>query len=352
MKSLSFIGSAGIPNKYGGFEAFVEHCGPLFLQYFSDVYVSCDANLYEEQSERYKGVKRVFLKVPANGIFSIIHDLYAFLKIYKHSSHIYVLGVSGGIWFPLFRFMCDLKDKRLIVNVDGLEWRRSKYGLFKKIFLKYSDAIAQIFSHNIVVDNLGLVQFLTSSGKSKFAVISYPGDYASENLPDIKSINNTALTICRIEPENQLEMLIDACLASKKIIKYTIIGNWNHSKYSRDLRIKYQSLQKIKMLDPIYDVNILKKYRMESSIYLHGHSVGGTNPSLVEMLFFNGSIFAYDCIFNRETAKDQAIYFKTSEDLCCQLDSEYGKIKIECRENLRELYKAENIVKQLTEVFN
>lgn len=315
--------------------------------YFSDVCVTCDANLYEDKSERYRGVKRVFIGLPANGVSSIIHDLLAFMKIYKCSSHIFVLGVSGGVWFPLFRLMCNLKGKKLIVNVDGLEWRRSKHGVLKRFFLKFSDAVAQKFSHHVVVDNRGLVDFLTRSGKLKYSTIPYPGDYASEELPDVQCIKNTALTICRIEPENQIEMLIEACLNSRHISLYTIIGNWNHSDYARSLRIKYQNKNKIQLLDPVYDINVLKKFRLQAAFYLHGHSVGGTNPSLVEMLFFDSSIFAFDCIFNRETAQDAIRYFKTSEELAIMLDSHDDALNINSRLNLRRDYSTEQIINQL-----
>ena len=103
---VAFIGSAGVPNCYGGFESFLEFCGPAIASCVRKLVVTCDASLYVDKAVKFGGMERIFLPVRANGALSIIHDLVAFMAVFWPATHIIVLGVSGGPWFPLFRTMC------------------------------------------------------------------------------------------------------------------------------------------------------------------------------------------------------------------------------------------------------
>lgn len=317
--TVAFIGSAGIPNRYGGFESFLEHCAPSIVEPGVPVVVTCDARLYSDRTPDFKGVHREFINIPANGAFSVLHDLLAFLRVFSRSQGIVVLGVSGGLWFPLFRAMCALTGKRLIINVDGVEWRRAKFSVNKRRLLKLFDALAQWGSHHVIYDNEGLRAFLTKSAKQKATCIAYPGDHVL-HADNIVQCPGSALTICRIEPENNLELLIDGVLQSR-IEKYTIVGNWNHSDYARTLRLRHSHEPRLRFLDPIYDPLKLAELRAGCEFYLHGHSVGGTNPSLVEMLFYDCSILCFDVDFNRRTAGGEASYFASAKDLQRALDT-------------------------------
>ena len=317
--TVSFIGSAGVPNRYGGFESFLEHCAPTIAARGVPVIVTCDARLYPDRSPDFKGVHREFLTVSANGAPSVLHDLLAFLRVFSRSQEIVVLGVSGGLWFPLFRAMCSLTGKRLIVNVDGVEWRRTKFSANKRRLLKLFDTLAQCCSHHVIYDNEGLRDFLAPCAKRKSTCIAYPGDHVLHIENPVRR-PGTALTICRIEPENNLELLIAGVLLST-VTEYTIVGNWNHSDYARSLRSKYSHETRLRLLDPIYDAAKLAELRAGCEHYLHGHSVGGTNPSLVEMLFYDCSILCLDVEFNRKTAEEGAGYFNSAETLQQALDS-------------------------------
>ena len=318
--AVAFIGSAGIPNRYGGFESFLEHCAPAIASLGTVVTVTCDARLYQDHTSDFHGVRREFLSVPANGASSIIHDGIAFLRVFRRHQQIVVLGVSGGIWFPIFRLLCAVTRKRLIVNVDGVEWRRSKFSKSKRLLLKAFDTLAQWCSHHVVYDNIGLHRFLTGSAKRKSTCIAYPGDHV-RRIAGISKKSRSALTICRIEPENNLELLIDGALSST-LAEYTIVGNWNHSDYARTLRARHEGDPRLRLLDPIYDPVKLAEMREACEVYLHGHSVGGTNPSLVEMLFYDCAIFCFDVDFNRQTAANCASYFANAEQLRSILDAD------------------------------
>lgn len=345
-KTVGFIGSVGIPNCYGGFEAFLEAVAPEIVKNGFTVYVTCYSGVYTECSEDYLGVKRVFINIKANGVLSPIHDFIAFLKIFRRVNTIVVLGVSAGPFFLLMKLITYIFNKRLIVNVDGVEWRRNKYNFLGKKILLMFDRFAQWFADIVVYDNAGLFDFLTRSAKKRSACISYSGDYVSEYMSQTLVVErSTALTVCRVEPENNLDLMIEAVLFSN-LKRYTVVGNFKNSSYGMGLLKKYKFSEKVKLLDPIYDKVELNKLRQSSHIYLHGHSVGGTNPSLVEMLFYNVYIVCFDCNFNRYTCGDYALYFKDSKDLASLInkihlfdDNEYSSKSLE----LLEKYSTKNI---------
>jgi glycosyltransferase involved in cell wall biosynthesis len=310
---LALIGSAGVPNRYGGFEAFLEHCSPVFASKTASTRVTCDSRLYDEQPLNFHGVLLQYIPTPANGKLSVLHDLLAFFAVFRKSTHIVVLGVSGGPWFPLFRFMCAVAGKRLLVNIDGVEWRRTKHSRVRRLFLRLFDAVAQFCAHVVIYDNPALREFVLGSCQAKAICISYSGDHVIR-LPGVPERRFQALTICRIEPENNLDMLIKGALLSR-LENYTIVGNWAQSAYGRALRERYAKEPRLSLLDPIYEPEQLAMLRESCSVYLHGHSVGGTNPSLVEILFYDCAIFCFDVPFNRETAGDCAGYFSSAADL-------------------------------------
>jgi len=322
--AISFIGSNGIPNKYGGFESFLEAIAPEMVKLGARVIVTCDASKYQNKNFEYKGVSRVFVSVKANGFRSTLHDLVAFFKVFSKSKVIVVLGVSAGPFFPIFRLFCWVACKKLVVNIDGIEWRRTKFSKPTRFILWVYDLFAQTAANTIIYDNKELLGFVRPIFRSKAKLVAYSADHVIRN-PEVKLEMGTALTICRIEPENNIELLITGALGSS-IGKYTIIGNWNNSLFGKELKAKYANEPQLQLFDPIYDLDLLVNYREACAFYLHGHSVGGSNPSLIEMLPYRCHILCYDCVFNRETTGMDAQYFSSSEDLARLIDLNLAKL--------------------------
>ncbi len=123
-----------------------------------------------------------------------------------------------------------------------------------------------------------------------------------------------AFSVCRIEPENNVHLIADA-FARQDAIALVMVGNWNNSEYGRSIRTRYAACDHLYLLDPIYDSGKLKSLRAKAVLYVHGHSAGGTNPSLVEAMHFGKSIFAFDCNFNRATTEGKALFFRDGEEL-------------------------------------
>jgi glycosyltransferase involved in cell wall biosynthesis len=149
--------------------------------------------------------------------------------------------------------------------------------------------------------------------------------------------NSYALALCRIEPENNIDMILEAYSKSELNLKF--IGNWQANEYGRNLRHKYGDLDNIELIDPIYDLDVLCSIRKGCTHYIHGHSAGGTNPSLVEMMHFDVPIFAFDCNFNRYSTENKAFYFKTSESLLELLEMSTPNDLINNGASMREIAK-------------
>jgi glycosyltransferase involved in cell wall biosynthesis len=311
--SIAFIGTVGVPNVYGGFEAFLEASVPTLIERGHRVTVTCDASRYTDQTLNWHGARRVFIGVGANGAASVLHDALAFFNVFTGHRNIVVLGVSAGLFFPVFRLLCSLTGKKLIVNVDGVEWRRTKFSQNRRLLLRLFDAVAQYCAHVVIYDNPALRAYVLDSCQAKAVCIGYSGDHVLR-IPGLALRKFNALTICRIEQENNLHVLIEGALLSP-LENYTIVGNWAQSEYGRALHERYAKEPRLSLLDPIYDAQQLAMLRESCAVYLHGHSVGGTNPSLVEMLFYDCAIVCFDVAFNRETAADCAGYFSSANDL-------------------------------------
>lgn len=338
--TIAFIGSAGIPNTYGGFEAFLEQCAPELARRGYSVVVTCDAARYPQREPTCNGVRCTYIAIPANGAMSVFHDLAAFLRVYPSATHVVVLGVSGGVWFPLMRLLATIRGQVLCVNVDGVEWQRGKFAKWRKAVLRLFDGLAQIFAHRVVIDNDALKPYLLHSAAAKAEMIPYSGDHVVR-VPELPRAARSALTICRIEPENNIEMLIEGALASS-LSNYTVIGNWESSAYGKSIRERFRQELRLRLLDPTYDRDDLAAHREQCSVYLHGHSVGGTNPSLVEMLFYDSEILCLDVAYHRHTAGNCARYFRNAQELARRLDEPHA-VDLDLRNAFRQRYRVRTI---------
>lgn len=318
MKTIAILGTVGIPAAYGGFETLAEN----LVRYHKNNSIPCRLVVYcsaancPDQPQSHLGAELRYVALNANGISSIPYDIVSlFSAAWRGSDVILLLGVSGAIALPLVRL---LSRSRIVTNIDGIEWKREKWKGAARWFLRFSEFMAVSFSHEVIADNAGIAEHVARSYGRACHVIAYGGDHSLEGI--CKSFDESrlpdqyALALCRIEPENNVGLILEA-FAHANDMPLVFIGNWNNSDYGRELKQRYASVSKLRLLDPIYDVGILHSIRSKASVYVHGHSAGGTNPSLVEMMHFGVPILAYDCIFNRHTTDGKALWFKDVESL-------------------------------------
>lgn len=309
MSNVKILGTVGVPACYGGFETLVEN---LLDNTSSEhqVTVYCSSKTYDNKVAQYKNAQLHYIPLHANGAQSIPYDIWSlFHAAFKGTDNILLLGVSGAICLP---FISLFSKAKIVTNIDGLEWRRNKWGIFAKKFLKFSEKIAVKYSDTVIADNQAIADYVLQEYEVIPEVIAYGGDHAV--ISKLKEADDGyALALCRIEPENNVEMILDSFSQSKKSLKF--IGNWDNSNFGRSMKAKYQKFENIDIIAPVYDLSTLFDIRNRCSFYVHGHSAGGTNPSLVEMMHFNKDIIAFDCNYNRASTENTATYFSNTKEL-------------------------------------
>ncbi len=349
MKKVAIIGTKGIPADYGGFETLAQ-C--LTDDKSVEYTVFCSSKDLSVKLSEYNGAKLRYIPLRANGFQSIPYDICSLICALKGYDVVLVLGVSGAIFLPIFRL---LSKSRVVVNIDGLEHRRDKWNTLTRLFLKFSERLAVYNSDCVVADNKGIADYVVSEYGITPQTIAYGGDHAirsvsedniNKTLDDYKvKRNGFSLSICRIEPENNCHITLQAAAITGERLLF--IGNWNRSEYGQNLRAKYSQYPNITLADPVYNLDTLYALRVSAARYIHGHSAGGTNPSLVEAMFFGCQIFAYDVVYNRETTANMAEYFTDVPSLATLLNSEpkpapqLYKIAQSryCWDTIRSLYK-------------
>lgn len=316
MKKIAIIGTNGIPGKYGGWDQLLNHI-TLFLgnKYEITVYTSSYSAIKGLKTFNGAKIKIVYLK--ANGYQSVFYDGFSLFHAVFNYDILLVLGTSGCIFMPIIK----LFRKKIILNPDGAEWKRGKWNKLIKGFLKLSEYLGVKFADIVISDNKIIQDHISKFYKKSSVLIEYGGDHVIQDIELSNSIsekynifkNTYAFKVCRIEPENNIELILNAF--SQIDFKLIIIGNWNNSDFGKEVRIKYSQFDNIVMLDPIYEQNELDELRANCGIYIHGHSVGGTNPSLVEAMHLSLFCVVFDVEYNRETTESNTIYFNSIETL-------------------------------------
>lgn len=340
LKEVSIIGTVGVPANYGGFESLVENIIGENASPDIKYTIYCSSKNYKSRLTEYKNAKLKYIALDANGAQSIIYDIISLIKASSNSDVIVVLGVSGCIFLPIYRLF---SKKRLVINIDGLEHRRDKWGKWTRRFLKLSEKMAVKYADVVITDNKGIQDYVTDEYGKDSVLIAYGGDHVLRDISDDESrriLGNYNLvsgeysfSVCRIEPENNVHITLEAYAKTGRNLVF--VGNWSRSLYGQELYDKYSKYENIKLLSPIYDLNTLYVLRKNCNLYIHGHSAGGTNPSLVEAMFFKKPIVAFDVVYNRETTENKAVYFSDVATLADALN-----ISPElCRKNAEDMYE-------------
>ncbi|GLU43203.1 hypothetical protein Musp01_08270 [Muricauda sp. NBRC 101325] len=207
--------------------------------------------------------------------------------------------------------------------MDGLEWKRSKYSKYVRKFLKFAEKLAINTSDFLISDSIGIQNYLTEKYGAISEFIPYGADLFLEPMEQIileygQIPFGYNMLIARLEPENNIEVILDGVAKSKDVTPFLVIGK-HETKYGEYLKNKFSDNVNINFLGGIYNQNHLDNLRYYSNLYFHGHSVGGTNPSLLEAMASNAFIIANDNIFNKSILGGDAYYFKSSDEVASLL---------------------------------
>jgi len=315
---IAILGSQGIPAKFGGFETFAEQLATRLVQRNFSVTVFCEAE-DDNNLDTYKGVSLKHIKTPKiTAIRSIWFDTVCILKCLGKFDIVYMLGYSVAFAFFLPRIL----GEKLLVNMDGLEWKRTKWSALAKRYLRAMEHLATSLATMAIADAEGIANHLIKQYGSPEKVVMIPyGADVIMTTPDPKKLvpfgleaGNYYLVICRLEPENHVLEIIQGFsnTASKK--KLVIIGDYQAgTPYTKTLTS--QKDERVVFLGSIYNQELLTAFRYHCYAYLHGHSVGGTNPSLLEAMACGNFVVAHDNVFNREVTENHGWYFTNSMEL-------------------------------------
>ncbi|AXV36715.1 MAG: hypothetical protein CIT01_00145 [Methanobacterium sp. BRmetb2] len=354
---IAIIGSRGIPAKYGGFETFAEGLSTRLVEKGYDVTVSCEYQDPNERFEDYHGVKLSYfpLKPPNSYFFRKIYenlsDIYFLFKLTHKNDVIYFLGTEVG----MFLFIPKLlkRNIKLMVNIDGVMWKRTKFNRLERWLLKINHNFATRFSDVIVADAEEMKKYVNSKYRNKAVFIPYgveevePVKWDINKLKNIESFSNINisknkfwLVVARLEPENNIHMIVEGFSRANSKYPLVIVGDFTGEKYEKEIKDIVSGSSNIHLVGSIYDLELLNMLRQHNFAYIHGHSVGGTNPSLLEAMIMKSIIVAHDNGFNREVCGDSVFYFSNEEDL---------KNKVVLLENLKNnetMKKTFNTVKK------
>lgn len=323
-KAVSILGCRGIPGNYGGFETFAERLALHLTEQGWAVTVYCQADTVKQiREETWNGIRLIQVPSPDAGAFgSVLFDWKAVKHAANESRLVLTLGYNTAIFGLLYR----LKNVTNLINMDGLEWRRQKWRLPEKAWLYINEWLGSWLGNHLIADHPAIKTHLSSrvSG-DKITVIPYCEEPPSKvdalllNAYQLKP-NQYALIIARPEPENHILEIVSAFSSRPRGHKLVVLGNYRPKKFEYHRKVLEAASDEVVFLGAIYDKAVLAALRCCTRLYVHGHAVGGTNPSLVEALSAGSAVLAHDNPFTRWVAGPEARYFKDASDCSAKFD--------------------------------
>jgi len=353
-KSLVILGIRGVPARYGGFETFAEQLCLYLISRNWKVTVYCQEVGHGPISEsNWEGVKRIHIPVRGKSPMSaVIFDLKSIIHSIRQDGIFLTLGYNTA----LFNILHRIFRKVNIINMDGFEWKRKKWGFLAKNWLWLNERCGCWFASHLIADHPQIAKHLaTRVSDKKITMISYGGrdiiDAEESILQDygIKK-NEYALVIARPEPENSILEIVSAFSEKARGAKLIVLGTYDSVNNAYHRAIYQASSDEVVFLGSIYEHEKVGALRFFARVYVHGHQVGGTNPSLVEALAAGNAVVAHDNDFNRWVAKDSAIYFDGEASASKAFDQIFinddliESLKGKARENFNKNFQWETIL--------
>ena len=320
---IAILGTRGIPNYYGGFEQFAQYLSEGLVDLGHEISVYNSHN-HPYQKDTWNGVDIIHCVDPEETLGTagqFIYDLNCILDSRNRNFDVILqLGyTSSSVWNWLFS-----RSAVIVTNMDGLEWKRGKYSRPVQTFLKIAEKLAVQFSDFLIADSEGIKEYLASNYKKESVYIPYGADLFEEEKDGVLSEYGLLpyqydMLIARLEPENSIEEILDGFVASDVKRQFLVIGNTN-TKFGKHISSKITD-KRVLFVGYVNGIEKLDSLRHFSNLYFHGHTVGGTNPSLLEAMASGALICANDNIFNKAILGEDAFYFSKASDVAVLLQN-------------------------------
>lgn len=319
MKHLFILGTRGIPARHGGFETFAEQLSFYLKRREWEVTVYCQeegrGSLFEDD---WNGIHRVHIPVTqkdAKG--TIVFDWKSTCHAAKQQGVILTLGYNTAIFCALYR----LKRIKNIINMDGIEWQRAKWSFLERTWLYLNEKVGALLGNHLVADHPEIMNHLGGFiSKEKITMIPYTAPMIlSADAAYLKLFHlepgKFVLLIARSESENSILKIVRAYTVQKRCMPLVVLGKYDSKNYEYQKQVLDAGNDEVIFVGVIYDQAVVQALRFYARFYVHGHTVGGTNPSLVEALGAGSPVLAHDNRFNRWVAGEGALFF--SDEQAC-----------------------------------
>lgn len=343
---IAIAGTRGIPNYYGGFEQCASILSVMLAQHGHEVIVY-NSHDHPYKDKNYRGVTIRHCYNPEKIVGPAGNFVYDYLcmrdAVRSGAEVLLVLGYStASLSYPLL----NLKKIKLVTNMDGLEWKRGKFSPWVQKLTLHSEKLAVRYSDATISDNEFIRKHVVDRYGNESHYIAYGCDRAlspDENLLSKEGLSpfGFSLIVARLEDENNTEMILRAYTSSRETGPLLVIGGTG-TPYAKKLLEKFGKDPRFVFKGGVYDKNMLDTLRYYAKFYFHGHSVGGTNPSLLEAMAARALIVAHDNVFNRSVTGHHAHFFTDADSLCKIIDNPDSR-------DLREVWAGDNLQKVTTQ---
>jgi len=358
---IAMLGSRGIPHTYSGYETFLGEVGPRLVERGHEVLVYCRSSLFREKSKTYKGVHLIYLpSIETKTMGTLTHTLISMGDVlFRGVDVIFVVNVVNGFHCVLPRLL----GKHVAINVDGLDWKRGKWGrLGKSYFYWNAKWVGKICPRGVVTDAQEMRRIYLEEFNTPSVSIAYGANIEkSQNLGVVRQYGleplGYYLVASRLVPENNADLIVQAFEQVKTKRHLAIAGAANYRSEFVD-RLKRTKDTRVKFLGHVANAEHVKELHCNAYAYIHGHSLGGTNPALLKALGYGNCVLALGTPFNREVLQDYGILFENDPaDLAIKMRSieDHPEIaaghRVRAPQRIHEAYTWEHITNQYEELF-
>jgi len=322
--SVAMIGTRGVPARYGGFETCVEEVGSRLVQRGVDVVVYCRpvAGAATREPASHRGMRLVHLpamhtralETLSHTALSVVH------QVARTADVAIVFNAANAPLLPVLR----ARGIPVITHVDGLEWRRAKWGPAGRRYYRTAESLAVRWSDALIADAVGIRDYYAQEFGAASELIAYGApilrDTPSDGLAGLGlEAGRYHLVVARFEPENHVEEIVEGYKRSGARLPLVVVGSAPYADaYTR--RVQGAADGRVRLLGGVWDQDLLDQLYAHCLTYLHGHSVGGTNPSLLRAMGAGAPCLAYDVSFNREVLRGTGRFFRSPDDVARLLE--------------------------------